>query len=328
MINKKYILHEYYDYYELKPNLKIGIKNSPKDKTVTHNTIEVFNQFHEHKYASIFYQLKNPFYKLRQYEKVVFFENRKIFFHTYYVLFLIYRYLESIDFYNSDEYENSFAGLKSDKVKFRKKYRKFRKEIFDMCNTFPGSSKIYAVLFRMMIHNRPFTEIFLNIYTLIPIEQIKFKEDETWMKSIIKKIYLYFSSTPIHSEEIIYKSLAIVLNAYFRQKMQIKSSYALNIVNEILYILFGYYIKENSADLLRKIYISGRLGGLPIFKNKTSNKIYPDSVIEQYDDFFKELKKELPEISFISMDAERFFNEHPINMFFQLFPSEFLHPVK
>ncbi|WP_457593469.1 hypothetical protein [Hydrogenimonas sp.] len=331
MDNLRNLIKNSIELYELKAQIRNIDKKSSKDKTLTTNTISIFKAYRGEKYATVFKQLKPILYGIRKYDEVILFENKKIFKHTYLILFYIQQYLDALDFYHSREYKNSFAALRGDKRKFLRKYSNFRKEVFDIYTEVPGAKRLKAVIFKAYAKNREFSDIFLNFYTMYPPHQFKYGDDEIWTKKIIEKIWFYFSSTPIHSEEIIHKSLAIVLNAYFKHRMSMKSGNSIRFTTDILYELFGYEFNATSADLLHKVYITGRIAGMPIFKNRAKGEIFSKKIIEQYNHFFKvKLPEEFPEVDFepYMIDAENFFEKFPLTAFFNLYPMEFLHPVE
>ncbi len=327
MLTYNNLLYENFKSFELKPQIKNPIKNVNKDKIFTANTINLFQSHHTQDYTSVFQKVKPFLHDLRRHDEMIKLENQVILKHTYLILFQIWQYMQMLDYYNSEEYSESFAGLKSDKRKFLQKYRKFRKEIFSIESEVPGAKRIKAAIFKVYARNREFSDIFLNFYTIYPIHQ--FKNDNEILEKIIEKIWIYFASTPVHSEQVIYKSLAITLNAYFRLRMNINSRFSVNMTRNIIYELFRHDLKASSSDLLHQVYIGGRIAGRPVFKNRAKGDIYSPEVIEQYNHFFnKVLPKEFPELDFKSLptDAKEILEEFPLTAYFNLYPREFLRP--
>jgi len=321
------VLNENIETYPIKPEILRPLKIS-KDKTFVTNTLKHFFKYRGDNYESVFKQIKKIFYEIRRHDEVILLENEKIYKHIYLILFHTQRYLEILDFYNSNEYKKSFAGLRGDKNKFIRRYRKFRKEIFDVYTELPGSKRLKAIVFKLYIKEREFSDILLNFYTLMPPSSFKYNDNEKWMKKIINRIWFYFSSTPIHSEEQIFKSYAIVMNAYFRHKMKISASNSIRLTRTLTYELFGYTFEATSADLLRKVYISGRVAGLAIFQNGSKQKLYTDETLSKYNNLFKvKLPQEFPDVDLTPyiIDAKQFFDTYPLSIYFQYHPSEFLH---
>lgn len=313
--------------YEFKPEIQRSIKVT-KDKLLTSNTIKIFLTYHGDENRYSFSSIKNTLYNLRQQEKVILFDKQKIYFHTYNILFLINRYLTLIDFYNSDECQNSFAGLRGSELEILNQYHAHRANSFNSSNAFTADDKVKALIFRNFYLHRETTDLFVNFYTLFPKHMFKVDSEDVFFKKIFDKIIEHFSSTYIASEEVIYKSLAITLNAYFRFKMKIQAKHSKNITEEILLTLFDYTFSASSADLLRNIYISGRLAEIPIFKHAKTPRVLKEEIINDFDKLFDEFRKEFTDMKDISMDAKTYFQENPIKQFLALSPMEFLQEIQ
>jgi len=313
--------------YELKSEVKQSI-NETRDRVLTNYTINMFLAYHgdNNKYA--FNSIKNTLHQLRKQEKIILFNKQKIYFHTYKILFIIHRHLLAIDFYNSSNYRNTFAGLRGSESEISDKYHSHRANIFDSSNAFTGDDKIKSLIFRNFYEDRKSIDLFLNFYTLFPKHMIKVSSEDVFFKKILDRIIEHFTNTYIASEDVIYKSLAISLNAYFRLKMKVKAKHAKNITEEILSILFDYTFSATSADMLRNIYISGRLHELPIFKHAKKPRKLEDKTIEKFNKFFNELKNEFTDLKDIPMDAESYFQENPVKQFLLLSPIEFLQEIQ
>lgn len=324
---EKTSLKGYIHQYEFKTEIKQGLKVT-KDKLLTIKTINKFLSLHGDKHKHSLLSLKTVFYKIREQEKVIFFDEEKIYFHTYSILFLIFRYLDVIDFYNSDEYSNTYAGLRGSEAEILQYYHTHRANSFDSANAFTGDDKIKALIFRNFYLDRESTDLFVNFYTLFPKHMIKVEGEDTFSKKIFNKIIEHFSNTYIASEEVIYKSLAITLNAYFRLKMNMQAKHSKQVTEEILSTLFDFTFTASSADLLRNIYISGRLAETPIFKHAKTPRILDEKTITNFDKLFNELRKEFADMNNISMDAKTYFQENPIKQFLLLSPMEFLQEIQ
>ena len=326
-MQNKLLLQDHIHLYSLKSEVVNTVKTT-KDKVITQATIRKFHFYHGEGFKSIFLSLKPILHKIRDQEKVIFFENEKIYFHTYNILFLVSRYLNAIDFYNSDEYKNTFAGLRGDTSQMLDKYHQHRANAFDRSNAFTGDDKVKALLLKSFYQNREVTDLFVNFYTLIPLHMIKVSPEDQFFKKIFDKIIEHFSSTYIESEDVIYKSFAISLNAYFRLKMNMKSKHAKECTEAILSELFDYTFTASSADLLRNVHISGRLGSLPIFKHARNPHKLEFQTIKKFDALFKEMNDEYAELESNTMSAEYYFLENPTKQFLALLPIEFLQEVK
>lgn len=313
--------------YEFKAEVKQSVKNT-KDKLLTTNTINMFLAYHGIDNKHAFNSIKTTLYQLRKQEKVILFNEQKIYFHTYNILFLIHRYLLAIDFYNSKEYRNTYAGLRGSESEIFDKYHTHRANSFDSSNAFTGDDKVKALIFRNFYSNRETTDLFINFYALFPKHMIKIDSEDAIFKKIFDKIIEHFSNTYIASEDVIYKSLAISLNAYFRFKMNMQAKHSKKITEEILLTLFGFTFSASSADLLRNIYISGRLSEMPIFKHAKEPKILEEQTIVNFDKLFIELKQNFTDLENIQMDAKSYFQENPIKQFLLLSPMEFLQEIQ
>lgn len=313
--------------YEFKPEINQGLKVT-KDKLLTSKTISMFQALYGTEDKNIYESIKTPLHKIRKQEKVLHFNKEKIYFHTYNLLFIIHRYLLAINFYNSNEYKNTFAALRGSEDEMQDKYHQHRANIFDSSNAFTGDDKVKALIFRNFYSNRETMDLYANFYTLFPKHMVKVDSEDEFFKKILDKIVEHFASTYIASEDVIYKSLAISLNSYFRLKMKMQAKHSKQISEEILYTLFEYKFSASSADMLRNIYISGRLNELPIFKHAKKSRVLEDNTIENFNKLFNELKREFADLENISIDAKSYFQENPIKQFLLLSPMEFLQEIK
>lgn len=313
--------------YEFKPEVKQNLKVT-KDKLLTSKTIDKFFSIHGDRHKHSLLSIKTVLYKIREQEKVIFFDEEKIYFHTYNILFLIFRYLNAIDFYNSDEYRKTYAGLRGSTSEILEQYHHHRANSFDSSNAFTGDDKIKALILRKLYLNREVTDLFINFYTLFPKHMAKVDAEDTFFKKIFDKIIEHFANTYIASEDVIYKSLAISLNAYFRFKMKIQAKHSKQVTEEILSTLFNYTFSASSADLLRNIHIAGRLSELPIFKHAKKPKLLEEKTIIEFDKLFKEMKVDFTDLENIPMDAKSYFQENPIKQFLLLSPMEFLQEIQ
>lgn len=323
MESLKNYIYQYESKIEVKQSLRIT-----KDKLLTSNTINKFLDYHGTDSKCTLNYIKPSLCDIREQEKVILFDGQKIYFHTYNILFLINRYLALIDFYNSDEYRNTYAGLRGSEAEILQNYHMHRANSFDSANAFTGDDKIKALIFRNFYLDRESTDLFVNFYTLFPKHMIKVEGEDAFIKKIFDKIIEHFSNTYIASEEVIYKSLAITLNAYFRLKMNMQAKHSKQVTEEILSTLFDFTFTASSADLLRNIYISGRLAETPIFKHAKTPRILEEKTITNFDKLFDELRREFTDINNISMDAKTYFQENPIKQFLLLSPMEFLQEIQ
>lgn len=312
--------------YRLKPNITQGIK-APKDKLLTKYTIDSFCNTHGEEYKQVFKTIKSTLHKIIKHEKVVIHDDIKIYYHTYNVLFILFRYLTIIDFYNSPEYKNTFAGMRGSKADMLNEYHKYRANVLDSSNAFKGDDRVKASILKNFYFDRESTDIFINFYSLNPVSQIKVPEGDEFFKSIFDKIIYHFSSTYIESEDVIYKSLAIYLNAYFRISMDIKAKFAKQITEDILSELFDFTFSASSADLLRNVYVSGRLDSMPIFKHAKEALQIDEKVTARFDAYFKELDEEFTDLDNIPITAEQYLSLNPVKQFLLLKPMEFLEEI-
>ena len=320
-------LNDHIYQYDFKPEVKQGLKVT-KDKLITTTTINSFLSHRGNNYKNIFNSIKPSLHKLCEQEKVILFDGQKIYFHTYNILFLIQRYLMALDFYNSKPYKSTFAELRGSEDENLKKYHLHRANSFDSSNAFTGDDKVKAFLFRNLYTDREVTDLFINFYTLYPKHMIKVDSEDLFIRKIIDKIIEHFANTYISSEDVIYKSLAISLNAYFRLKMKLDARHAKKITEEILFTLFNYTFSASSADLLRNIYISGRLNELPIFKHAKEARALEETIIIKFDKIFNEMKKDFIELENMPLDAKSYFQENPIKQFLLLSPMEFVQEIQ
>ncbi len=312
--------------YELKPECQNGIKCT-KDRLFIGATIDSFCRQNSSDYKKSFLRLGSALNKIREQEKVILFENEKIYYHTYCILRVIQLYLKALDFYNSKAYKKTYAGLHGSEEEILDKYHHHKAEAFDDSNPFRGDDKVKATVYKFLYSDRESTNLFLNFFTFYPLEMFKILPEEEWKVPILKKIIEHFSSTYIASEDVIYKSLAIYLNSYFRLELGISAKHSRTITQDILNELFEYSFTATSADLMRNVYVSGRLDSLPIFKHaKVPYSPRPES-LENMDQFFSNLYREFECQDEIKITTKQYYAENPVKQFLLLKPVEFLQEI-
>lgn len=317
------LLSDYIYQYELKPECNNDIK-ATKSKVLTQSTIAKFCSIHGNTYRSCFYQISEALQDIRHHEKVILFEGEKIYYHTYCILTLLSQYLIAIDYYYSDKYKKTLAGLRGSEEQILDKFHYHKANALDDSNAFTGDDRVKAAVFYNLYRDRETTSLFLNFFTYFPLHMIKIDDVDQWCTPILQKIIEHFSSTYIASEEIIYKSLAIRLNSYLRVIMRVKSVYAKQITQEILDDLFKYKFSATSADLSRNVYIAGRLDSIPIFKHGKEPHKISDKTINKFDAFIKEIYSEFGEVRNLQITAKEFLKMDMVKLFLSHKPVEFL----
>lgn len=329
------ILSNFIHQYKLKPEITKTI-NIAKNKVITNETLKVFQILRPEFEETYIKALKPTLQRIYKYDKVIKFENTvNVYFHTYRILFWIYQYIEILDFYQSDQYKkHSFAKHKSATSKFKRDYKKNKKEAYDKSNAYTGDNKVHAFTLRKYFWHRETIDIYFNATTLFPKNNINYEalkeveEADTTTMKIIDKIHNYYSSSYTDSEDVIYESLAIVINAYLKLKMGINSKISTSITNELLYMLFNYKVEKTSSDRLANIYISGRINNNPIFKNSKTSEIHSQDDKDKFISLIEEAKKDYSDLENILLDSNQYFISSPLKAFFEQYPMEFLSKVE
>lgn len=322
-------LNSFLHQYQLKPNIKQTIKVS-HDILITKGTINKYITEHSNENKAYFNKIKPILQKIRKNEKVVLFHNTKIYFHTYRILSIIEQYIYAVDFYNSPEYKKySFAKNKSDTSKVQKEFHKLQVKELDI-SSFSFLDKLKAEILKQYLSRKELVDLVLNFYTIFPKSNINYKamSENELLKDMVQKIFFHFSSTYISSENIIYKSLMIILNTYLRTVMKVEASYTKKIVDEILLTLFNFKDNTSSGTMLRKIYISGRIANLPIFKNTTKDEIYPEQLKNELKTLMKYAQRDFLGLDSLNTNIEQFFNENPIKAYLNIYPIEFMQKTE
>lgn len=324
------ILSNFIHQYNLKPEITTTIKIT-KNKAITNDTLKVFQSLHSDFYAVYIKSIKSTLQRLYKSDKVIKFEKTKIYYHSYRIVFWIYQYIQILDFYQSDDYKkNSFAKHKGTKAKFKRDYKKNKKEAYDKSNAYTGDNKIHALALRKYFWHKDTMNIYFNTITLFPKNNVNYKllqdieNADTTTMNVIHKIHNYYSSSYIDSEDVIYESLAIVINGYCRLIMGVNSNISNSITNELLYALFNYEVEKTSSDRLSNIYISGRINNMPIFKNSKNSEIYSQKDKDKFHVLLEEAKHDFGDDDNILLDADTYFNSNPLKAYFEQYPMEFL----
>jgi len=296
------LLSNYIRQYKLKPEILKSIKIS-HNKAITTDTIKAFQVKHPDFDKAYIKSIKSILQRMYKSDKVISFEKSNIYYHTYRVLFWIYQYIQILDFYQSDDYKKySFAKHKSAKAKFKRDHQKNRKEAKDKSNSFIGDNNIHRFTLLKYLRHRNMMDIYFNSTTLSPKNNINYEaikeveEADTTTMNIIGKIHNYYSSSYIDSEDVIYESLAIVINAYLKLKIGISSKVSTSITNELLYTLFNYKVEKTSSDRLTNLYISGRINNNPIFKNSKTSEIHSQNDKDKFFALIEEAKNDYSDL--------------------------------
>lgn len=326
-MNKEPIVN-FINQYDLNTNIKQEIKIS-HSIAITQETIKKYISIHSDKNIVYFKSIKEILQKIRKSETVRVFDDTKIYLHTYRILFIIEQYIEALDFYNSENYKKySFAKNKSDSSKVEREYHKLHVKEFDIYS-YTFVDKLKSKILEQHLNKKELTDIVFNFYTIFPLSNINYEamSDNELLIEMIQKVFSHFSSTYIGSEDVIYKSLMIVLNSYLRTIMKVNASYTKKIVDDLLQELFSFKDETSSGTMLNKIYISGRINNLPIFKNSSKNEIYSEKLKDEFTIFMKYIKKDFSGLEEFNLNVDDFFNENPINAYLRLYPIEFMHKI-
>lgn len=327
-------IFDYIYEYKLKPEItkKINITNN---KVITSDTVKVFQILHPDFDEIYIKSIKQILQQMYKNDKVVSLEKVNIFYHTYRILFWIYQYIQILDYYQSAAYKkHSFAKYKSAKSKFKRDYKKNKQEAYDKYNAYTGDHKVHALALRKYFWHRDTMDIYFNATTLLPQNNINYdllqeiEDTDTTTMRVIRNIQNYYSSSYIDSEDVIYESLAIVINGYFRLKMGINSKISNSITNELLYSLFCYQAEKTSSDRLANIYIAGRINNIPIFKNSKTSEIFSQKNRDKFSKLLDEIKKDFPHLESVIQNSDDYFHLNPLKAFFEQYPMEFLSEVE
>ena len=114
--------------------------------------------------------------------------------------------------------------------------------------------------------------------------------------------------------------------------MNVKGVDAINAVNTLFNDLFyditeeEYQIKFSPEKLLKNVYITGRLVGIPIFGSKEDEDAYPEKVITDLGKLYSEIGSELKlDISFLDYKTFSPLQNLP-SVYLNIAPLELLQP--
>lgn len=328
-------LSDDFQLYEIKSNIKTLIKVRP-DLCMIKDTIELYKLNHPEISEIIDFSLAKYFFKsFKEYDIVVMIDGKCILWHTYKLLHFIYLYFETLALYEDGTiFKSTFAVLKGDKAKYRKKKNKHWKESQEPDVSVKGAEILKAYIYKLHIYNNKAINTLLNILTLTPIHQFKIIEkEENPLKNFLYALLKYYGTSNVTSDNPILKSIGIVLYGYLTQIMKVPTNQAFLTINinffyGFLYEQFdGYYDYQltDQSRLLKNVYITGRINMTPIFGSK---KIEPNTnkISKLLDILFNYIKKDLNiTIDFpITDKINPLIN--PLPAFYNLTPMEFLQP--
>jgi len=322
-------------WYEIKSNIKTLIKVRP-DSCMVRDTIELYKLNHP-KVSEIidFYLTKSFFKSFKKYDIVIMIDGKCILWHTYKLLNFIYIYFEALALYEDGSiFKSTFALLKGDKAKYRKKKNKHWNESQEPDVSLKGAEVLKAYIYKLHIHHNEAINILLNNFTLIPIHQYKIieKEEDT-LKIFLYALLKYYGTSNITSNKPILKSIGILLYGYLTRIMKVPTNQSFSTINQNFFYSFLYELSEgyyeyqlsDQSRLLKNVYITGRINMLPIF---ASRKTEPDTntISKLSDTLFNDIKNDLNlSIDFpINNKINPLIN--PLSPFYNLTPLELLQP--
>lgn len=322
-------------WYETKSNIKTLIKVRP-NLCMLKDTIELYKQNHPKISEIIDFTLTKSFFKsFKEYDIVIMIDGKCFLWHTYKLLHFIYINFETLALYEDGTiFKSTFATLKGDKAKYKKKKNKHWIESQEFDVSIKGAEVLKAYLYKLHIHNNKAINTLLNNLTIIPIHQYKvIEKEEDILKNFLYALLKYYGTSNITSDKPILKSIGILLYGYLTQIMKVPTNLAFSTINQNFFYGFLYELTEGYYDyqltdqsrLLKNVYITGRINMTPIFG---SRKIEPNkNTIEKLSDtLFNKIKKDLNiSIDFpITNKINPLMN--PLSPFYNLTPLEFLQP--
>lgn len=265
--------------YKQKSTMKI-YKNKRVTDTIQKFTIEYFfNERVEHfKVAhSIIKKLISDFKMIQQYDFVVEIDKELFAYHTYRLLVFIYDALLAYKLSKNKTYlDSTISKNKPTTVEHFTKNFKIHSEKSQDPSLIDNNDEIIKTKanYHFMLKEKV-AKFITGMFSIFPITQYKFSEDEIKYKEKIIKLFSYISASKPTKKQIAV-SLAIVINFYIRFKMRKPTEKPIkNIDNKIEYIL-DTCLKEScgykSSELLRNIYIADNINFIPIFAVEARDK--------------------------------------------------------
>lgn len=261
-----------YKLYKQKSTMKI-FKNMRVTDTIQKYTIEYFfNERVEHfKVAhSIIKKLVSDFKMIQQYDFVVEIDKELFAYHTYRLLVFVYDALLAYNLSKNKIYLNStISKNKSTTVEHFSKNFKIHFENSQDPSLIDNNDEIIKtkVNYYFMSQER-IAKFIIGMFSIFPITQYKFSEDEIVYKEKIIKLFSYISASKPTKKQIAI-SLAIVINFYMRFKMKKPTDKPIkDIDTKIKYILdtcFSETCGYKSSQLYKNIYIADNINFIPIF---------------------------------------------------------------
>lgn len=322
-------------WYERKSNIKTLKKIRP-NLCMLKDTIELYKQNHPKISEIIDFTLTKSFFKsFKEYDIVIMIDGKCFLWHTYKLLHFIYINFETLALYEDGTiFKSTFAVLKGDKAKYKKKKNKHLSESKEPDVSIKGAETLKAYIYKLHINNNEEINALLNNFTLIPIHQYKIIEkEEDILKNFLYALLKYYGTSNITSDKPILKSIGILLYGYLTQIMKVPTNKAFLTINQNFYYGFLYDLSEgyyeyqltDQSRLLKNVYITGRINMTPIFG---SRKTKPDTnkISKLSDTLFSDIKKELNlSIDFpINNKINPLIN--PLSPFYNLTPLELLQP--
>lgn len=325
-------LNKYMNMYKIRDDIIYpkGYK-SPSIAIVT-DTVEEF-LFHRNDMPELIKPVKSFLNKIRNSDTVINLENKTMLLHSYKLLQFVYIYINLFNIQKDGSYkENTFAYYKGDKSRYLKKYYKHCSELKEPDCTEKGSHTIMKFAYLFYNRSNDIIDTFFNQMTLIPIHQYKDFDENSYEMNIIKKSAEFFSSTNFSSYKPLYKSLGIILVSYLTTRMNVTNSDAVKYVNILFDDLFytitdeRYELKISADLLLKNVYITGRLDGIPIFASKEKEEAYSKDILNGIEKLYHDIENDIDiDISFLNYQDYSPLKNLP-SIYLNLTPMELLQP--
>ncbi len=325
-------LNKYMHMYKIREDIIYPKGYKTPSVVIVNDTIKEFLS-HREDMKGFINPVKSFLKKIKNNDKIAIVDNQTILLNSYKLLQFIYMYLRLFEVQKDGTYKNAtFAYYKGDKARYLKKYNKHCSEIKEPDCTEEGSHRIMKFAYLFYNRSTEIVDTFFNQMTLIPLHQFKELEDNSYENKIIKKSAEFFSCTNFSSYKPLYKSLGIILVSYLVKKMDIKDKEAIDAVNTLFNDLFynitelDYQITVSAEKLLKNVYITGRLDGIPIFASKDDEEAYSENVLDGIKKLYNDMENDL-EIDMSYLDYKTFSPLKNLpSVYLNLTPIELLQP--
>ena len=259
--------------FDLYEPIFIVSNGNKAQKYYINNTINMYLEHHPEFNVSFLKDIKNTLIDIVKDDIIIDLNNKLILKELYKIIFWIDCINRTLDIISDKHYPKKyFAGYQSDNREIKKEMNKNKGMIVNSRTKLvsKGENRLNWWFHNILNKNKKLTKFYLNMFTLIDIEKCTFieKEDE----EVVEKFFNFLNSKMVQiiTDNIICKSLSILLYHEFKYYLKIDEKEIEPLITNIMLKLYNY--EPNYEEFNKTIYLRSTIEYFPIFGAKRTSQ--------------------------------------------------------